>query len=429
MTQYSFSNTSFSTPNCKKYTDIISRNNDLYWTHDDRPQSTQDLQFVHDTQFACSECNEGYYLDLETHLCVQRHTADLLCEELETNSNRCKKCKQEAFLMRVQGTCVLSPNRELNCATYNEMGLCMACTNDTYPVTVVLDSIVDRLTGSDRFTPPIIDHLNSVSTQTSTDSIESEETHKNIITSFKYECQALPAGYIKTNCTSYDKFKRCVSCANTHWLFDSRCVTITASNCAVLQDPYTCRTCPKGYQMDAPVNNGSNIVTSCSEIDLQHCQIKNLVEVNGDSASTLVKVCEKCDIGYYFKEDTRICELIPNAIENCEYYAPDQTCMFCKEKYLLSNDNTACQIKLQNYYHGDQNCSLGVIQNTPICDACKPGFYLDIDNNCKPCASQGINSVPNNCAICSPRSPNKCLMCMEGYDMNKEGFCQLRSSE
>jgi hypothetical protein len=125
----------------------------LYWTHDDRPQSTNDLQFVHETEFACIECNQGYYLDLNTNLCVERQANDPLCEELETNSNRCKKCKTEAFLMRVEGICVLSPNREKDCATYNEMGLCVACTNDTYPVTVVLDKVVDRLNGTNRYTP------------------------------------------------------------------------------------------------------------------------------------------------------------------------------------------------------------------------------------------------------------------------------------
>ena len=179
--------------------------------------------------------------------------------------------------------------------------------------------------------------------------------------------------------------------------------------------------------MDPAETVGDNQVTSCSEIDLPQCLIKDLVEVKSESSSSFVKVCKKCNKNYFFNEETRACESVSNEklIENCEYYSPDKTCLYCKEKFLLSNDNTSCQIKLQNYYHGDQNCSLGVIQNLPICDACKPGFYLDVDNVCKPCASQGINSVPNNCAICSPRSPNKCLMCMEGYDMDKKGFCEL----
>lgn len=196
-----------------------------------------------------------------------------------------------------------------------------------------------------------------------------------------------------------------------------------------MRDPYTCQTCPKGFQKDAPVDSLGISVTSCSEIVLANCEEKSLVEVQGDSSSTFVKVCDKCEKNFYFKEDTRTCESIVNPIENCEYYSPDKTCKFCKEKFLLSNDNTACQLKLQNYYHGDQNCSLGVIQNLPICDACKSGFYLDLNNKCRPCSSHGINSVPNNCAICSPRSPNQCLMCNPGYDMNTEGFCQLATEQ
>lgn len=273
----------------------------------------------------------------------------------------------------------------------------------------------------------IIDHLKSPSTGASSEA-ENTETDSNVVTSFKYECQSLSGDFITTHCTSYNKFKRCVACDTTHWLFDSQCISIQASHCEVLHDPFTCRTCPKGFKMDDPVTIGGNVVTSCVEIDLPKCEIKSLVEIKGDSGSTMVKVCEKCEKDHYFKEDTRTCESIQTPIENCEYYASDKTCMFCKEKFLLSNDNTSCQIKMQNYYHGDQNCALGVIQTDPICNACKPGFYLDIDNVCKPCASQGINSVPHNCAICSPRSPDKCLMCMEGYDMNKQGSCQLAES-
>ena len=55
--------------------------------------------------------------------------------------------------MRVEGICDLSPNREIDCSLYNEMGICLACTNNTYPVTVVLDKFNDRLEGPRRYIP------------------------------------------------------------------------------------------------------------------------------------------------------------------------------------------------------------------------------------------------------------------------------------
>lgn len=111
------------------------------------------MQFLAGTRFACLECSAGYFLQPGTGLCAAHVTADELCEEMESNSTRCRKCKQEAFLMRVEGTCVLSPNREKNCVKYNEMGLCLECSNNTFPETVILDANGDRLGQSDRYTP------------------------------------------------------------------------------------------------------------------------------------------------------------------------------------------------------------------------------------------------------------------------------------
>ena len=438
--RYSFSVTRFATANCKKYKDIISSGSEVYWTHTDRPDAVLDLGFLHSSSFECAECVDGYFLNLDTFQCELRVSSDPLCAVQEDNSNRCKECLPTAFLKRVEGVCELSPNRERNCAVYTSMGLCLACANNTYPVTVVLDESQDRLEGLDRYLPGtyfVENHtytltkckeIISITQKKGSSSQSKESTNENIDTTFKYECQSLPVSSQVPNCVSYDKYKRCHQCAPTHSLFDSKCISIEAQNCAVLHDPFTCRSCPTGYQMDAPLVIGSNLVTSCSEISLDHCEVKDLEQVTQNSTTVTLKVCRQCEKNRFFNSETRTCDQVLDLIENCEYYQDDKTCKFCKKKFLLSNDNTTCQIKLDNYYHGDQNCALGVIQNIPICDACKKGFYLDLDNVCKPCASQGINSVPNNCAICSPRSPNKCLMCAEGYDMNKDGFCQLAVS-
>lgn len=153
ITQYSFSKTSVSTPNCKKYSSIISTpSSDEIWIHRDKPLLS-DTSYIKQSNFFCIECIDGYFLNLETSLCEMKNNIDPLCEETESNSNRCKKCKPEGFLMRVEGVCDLSPNREKDCSKYSEMGICLECTNNTYPVTIVLDKFGDRFTDPQRYTP------------------------------------------------------------------------------------------------------------------------------------------------------------------------------------------------------------------------------------------------------------------------------------
>ena len=120
--------------------------------HRDKP-SLSDTSYIKQSDFACIECMDGYFLDLKTFLCMQKINLDPLCEETEANSNRCKKCKPEGFLLRVEGVCELSPNREKNCSKYSEMGICLECTNSTYPVTIVLDKFGDRFIDPERYSP------------------------------------------------------------------------------------------------------------------------------------------------------------------------------------------------------------------------------------------------------------------------------------
>ena len=202
-------------------------------------------------------------------------------------------------------------------------------------------------------------------------------------------------------------------------------MTVDVANCEKYLTPYLCSKCQPGYEISETTGTGGLIIKTCTSLDLPKCDEKALEEITVEGTKSSVKVCKRCEKNYFFNSTTRECVAVTKSIENCEYYNPDQTCSFCAEKYLLTNDDTKCQVKLENYYFGDQNCSLAAIKTTPICTACKTGFYLALDNKCKPCSSQGINSVPNNCAICSPRSPNQCLMCVIGYNMDIQGNCVL----
>ena len=135
------------------------------------------------------------------------------------------------------------------------------------------------------------------------------------------------------------------------------------------------------------------------------------------------EICLRCRQDYYFDETSRICSVVSKPIENCEFYRPDQSCLFCKSKYLLSNKNLSCQVNLENFFFGDRHCLKAAVVSDPVCQACKSGFFLDHSNVCRPCVSQGLNSNPSNCALCSPKSANQCLVCLVGFFMDEAGVC------
>lgn len=380
--------------------------------------------------FKCKTCEDGYYLDQDTNLCVLKFNNDQFCKETEEFSNRCKKCSSETYLDKFTGICHLSPNKEKNCYSFDDNNMCIACTNNTFPVKILFNEELDRLFTHNKYYPEIIDFLkNQNSPEPSPSSSDSSEAvhPENISTSFLYECESVPAEDIIPDCMAYNKYKQCVKCNSPKESFGSKCIEIFVSDCEEFISPHICSKCKPGFDFTTLTGAGGLEIKSCLEIDIVGCLDKEMEAVTTDDGVVSMKKCNLCSSNKYFDEETRSCATVTDLIENCEFYNNDKTCKFCHSGYLLTNNNTSCNLKLEKYYFGDKHCSIASIEKSPSCSACKTGYFLDINNVCKPCSSQGINSEPRNCSVCSPKSPNKCLMCKVGYNMDIEGNCVLVS--
>jgi hypothetical protein len=172
----------------------------------------------------------------------------------------------------------------------------------------------------------------------------------------------------------------------------------------------------------------------------------------------------QCDVGFYVN-DSFTCTAVPSQIEYCGIYATENTCELCFNNYVLVSNKKKCILSntIENYI--DTNCLNSFISPEPICNICKLGYYFQvpeenllyvppdlqksetarilgasegneklgkaalltdqlktqISNQCVLCP----NSGEGGCAICYPKNPEFCSMCMSGYTHNSDGTCEL----
>ncbi|EAR90593.2 deoxyribonuclease II family protein (macronuclear) [Tetrahymena thermophila SB210] len=180
-------------------------------------------------------------------------------------------------------------------------------------------------------------------------------------------------------------------------------------------------------------NNGYEEIKNDCDPSCQNCKIPQCQSGCKSCLSSDSNICIECDIGFYL--DGNKCS---RCQQNCEICTQNgNICTQCIENFELDK-NSQCIPTC------DQSClTCSQPQDPDSCLSCSKGSYLTDDNNCKKCISpctdcekgdkctqceqnyilKNYECLPicdKSCLTCSsPKNPQSCLTCEEGYYLNK----------
>lgn len=84
--------------------------------------------------------------------------------------------------------------------------------------------------------------------------------------------------------------------------------------------------------------------------------------------------CLQCLGDFY--PNKQECTTIPSPIKDCVEYETPTICRICRAPAALSVDRTSCVKTPELLNHIDLNCSENVMNQSPVCNTCQPGFVF-----------------------------------------------------
>ena len=225
---------------------------------------------------------------------------------------------------------------------------------------------------------------------------------------------------LDSNCNYCYYYDTCTYCINGYGLnSNGTCVPCLGPNCQVCSTDYTyCVYCITGFVKPY----GSNTCNACPS-KCEYCN-ENFY-------------CYDCYFGYGLNVYTRNCEPCGQNCQDC-YYTYE--CSSCMPGFCYGGPVGSCGIHEDclecNSYMTCATCKIGyfIPSNIEGCD-CGDRYYIDSENNCKPCMAECLtctdNSTCSQCiaknaiyddnlgCVCSPRyfkynsmtEPDACQMC------------------
>lgn len=208
------------------------------------------------------------------------------------------------------------------------------------------------------------------------------------------------------DCVEYGSGGRCVRCIHTHYLDaqSNKCVKSLAKNCAVAGNLVSCAKCHEGWGL---AREGFEV--SCRLVQLFECEEHTLLAPF---------LCLKCTPGFY-PDDKGECQTVTDPIPGCKYYMNENTCMECMSDYALSVTQDSCVGGPVVKRMIDPNCNTSVVMQEPLCVKCSNGYFL-FHGKCVNCLD-----YVQNCDVCNPVFPTKCLVCARGFYQNILGECSF----
>lgn len=356
----------------------------------------------------CLSCIKGFYLDKKENKCKEKNDKFMLCKQTIDGEN-CDICDSGNYFDE-KGNCV-----QTNFCSKSKNGRCEECiegyylsSNNNNCVNSNNCYIGDKDTGL-CIECNMFNYINLKDYKCKSN-IEDEE--------YKY-CQKV-ANYI------------CVKCESGYFLGKDNKCTFT-DNCEESENG-KCILCSEGY------NLGKD--NFCSNVE--HCIYSRF------------NFCRECEDGYYYSTVDQKCletEGIKN-LENCKYTCvnPDGTrCCECKKNYYLNSNslcvenneegplykcrfadkNNTCWKCIDGFYLGseDKKCSLiencKKSENENICLECDE--YYCLDSNKGKCIRNDFLYDVNKIFYFACKKTNEkgtqCEECIEGYELNENGFC------
>jgi hypothetical protein len=318
-----------------------------------------------------------------------------------------------------------------NCISYNSENLaqnfkCSKCQNEDYYLNESENSCVARQRKTD--TCVLYDHvsedcLESVGSAKGTGELSALDQYLASNNVPFHTSQ--PIGISIFGCVKFSDKNVCSQCNSTTWLYNNICLNVKSvvPNCQIYYIEGFCTECQPGfllYQNKCLIIRAKNCLTYLTNMrclrcpmefpkldDDGHCQ-KN-PEVPFCSVYRTPDICEQYEIGYV--NSNRFCQ-IGSSIANCENIQ-DCKCRSCVTGYLVSSDKQSC-VPNPSY---DRNCKK--FHSKVTCAVCSERHYM-LKGQCVPCLTNEIS-----CFFCEPSNPRKCLLCSQGYFMNKSGTCIL----
>ena len=309
-----------------------------------------------------------FYFSLQT--CEEKYNNCLKCDP---STNLCIECQKNIYKPDLTGgcepskQCTIGQNFCTSCDQSNN--LCSSCELGFYP---------DQNGGC--------------------------STTKNCIISYKGECLQCNEDFYLVGYGNY--------------MFCKYKYTEDIQNCEILNyGTGLCQNCIEGYYLNFR--------------DFKCTKTKNCKE-------SLFGVCMECVWGYYLDKRDDSCKNSLGVLDNCKISLDGKNCDECYKDYYLSKDGkcvatkyclkadkySVCQKCNDNYFLDDynvctneKNCKIGY-RDFGLCYICKNNFYFDED--LKKCFSNQENNIYK---FCTNVKSNKCINCMDGYELAADEKC------
>ncbi|ELP88911.1 tyrosine kinase, putative, partial [Entamoeba invadens IP1] len=320
------------------------------------------------TTYGCLECESHYFFDT-TLVC---RICDESCGNCVSESTHCLSCKEDFYFENGTTNCI---KKDPHCNLVDQAG-CKECINDL--------STAEGQNTTGYFVPP-----NSQTCQPCTNHCklcEGKDYHCSACTSDYvlnkttekaedgvtdveyYECTPMGETCVKT------EMGYCTECKNGFFIRggDSQECIQCDKSCGTCKVSTSCLSCNSEYYLSKAEQSQENV---------EHiCRPQTEINMTCDAG---VNGCETCKDGYYINRDD------PSQY-NCTV-CPEE-CSTCTFKQTDSNDLTV---------------------GYPVCTGCRTEQEYVNDGKCKAC------SELKNCAACSGE---KCVTCVEGYNIDAGGI-------
>lgn len=385
----------------------------------------------------CVLCNNNYYLNPTTSLCVAVPTNNTVANCAGYSGTiTCLGCLGNYFISA--GACAAVNITVSNCASYSANGVCSQC-NSGYIFSFnnslcnAIPSIANCLSytyggckacNSGFFFNPNI-YLLNISPSTSTAASYFLQTG-GLSPTMLSTCQATTV----TNCVTFSSFNTCSGCATGYYLTSAGACTAfplpVIQNCLTYSNLVTCSSCVPMFYLSANTcvaiiaipfcatysqTASSTVCTSCnstSYVSGNACTNRTAaVNVASCTVYSLTSdICTTCTSGFILTSNSLLCLAV---ISNCATYqswSPGQTsytCATCLSGYYLNTGGSA------------PVCTAGTIANcmtyssSTACSACNNGYYLVGTTTCTQHITIG------NCLTYNGNTANTCNVCNTGY--------------
>ena len=260
-------------------------------------------------------CEEGYFLNPTSFLCIERANKDTACVLYAQNADECQTCKSNYFLAPDKRGCEPNPSGIMGCHRYLNATKCLQCVSAKF--------------------------LNS------TGCFEVLEVNR------------------VANCAFYKSEKTCDVCDTGYVSVSGQCSEILAVDCLTAKDPNTCLTCSVGYGLK-PESGKTNCVakedfnciisSNVYPFKCTVCDAGYYVKSDGlcDAVGTTIDecsvyatadACSKCRQGFVLATNKKTCSedssFLSLVDDNCNSYSLSNTaiCTVCKPGYIFEGEN------------------------------------------------------------------------------------------